>query len=79
MGITQVEFYLSQLCMVVALGEFSRPACLVDFILELCESDLRIAHKTHWFLKAFCTGGDKEPSVRWPSSVGSHVFGTVLP
>ncbi|CAM9099390.1 unnamed protein product, partial [Laminaria digitata] len=50
----QVEFYLPQLCIVVALGDFARPAPLVEFLLELCESDLRLAHKTHWFLKSFC-------------------------
>lgn len=53
----QVDFYLPQLCIVVALGDFARPSSLVELLLELCESDLRLAHKTHWFLKSFCTGG----------------------
>ncbi|CAN0468281.1 unnamed protein product, partial [Ectocarpus sp. 12 AP-2014] len=46
---------------VVALGDFVRPAPLVGFLLELCESDLRLAHKTHWFLKSFCADGGGSP------------------
>lgn len=55
---SQVEFFLPQLCIVVALGGFEHPAPLVEYLLELCETDLRIAHKTHWFLKSFCTGSE---------------------
>ncbi|CAM9984513.1 unnamed protein product, partial [Scytosiphon promiscuus] len=58
---SEVEFYLLQLCIVVALGDFVRPVPLVEFLLELCESDLRLAHKTHWFLKSFCAGGAGSP------------------
>ncbi|CBN79112.1 phosphatidylinositol 4-kinase [Ectocarpus siliculosus] len=58
---SEVEFYLPQLCIVAALGDFVRPAPLVGFLLELCESDLRLAHKTHWFLKSFCADGGGSP------------------
>lgn len=63
--VLQVEFYLPQLCMIVGLGDFTRPPALVEFLLELCQSDLRLAHKIHWFLKSYCSGGGSVSSSKF--------------
>ncbi|CAM9926914.1 unnamed protein product, partial [Choristocarpus tenellus] len=51
----EIEFYLPQLCMCLNLNDFHGPPLLLEFVLELCEGDLRLAHKTHWLLKAYCS------------------------
>ncbi|CAN0439892.1 unnamed protein product, partial [Discosporangium mesarthrocarpum] len=59
--------------MCLGLRSFEGPASLVDFMLELCEGDLRLAHKVHWLLKAFCSPGPRGPERRGASSFALQV------
>ncbi|CAM9117894.1 unnamed protein product, partial [Phaeothamnion confervicola] len=62
-----LEFYLPQLVTFLAIGGASSEEARA-FWLELCGVDLRIAHRTQWYLAAFFAApgppGDATPALR---------------